>query len=121
MKVENSNPNFWDSKQNGEETAKKIKKEAKKLKKSILSEFDISDRVGLEILERGMESYQRMREAMEIIKREGPIVYNRFQEKKEHPSLNTERKARGQFLLAMKMLNVDVIPPNHKIGRPGGS
>lgn len=98
----------------------KIKKEAKKLKKSILSEFDISDRGGLEILDRAIESFCRMREAEAIIEKEGLTVVNRFGEKKENPCLNTERKARSQFLLAMKMLNLDVSPPNHKIGRPGG-
>lgn len=98
----------------------KVKKEGKKLKKSILSEFDISDRGGLEILDRAIESFRRMREAEEIIDKEGLTVENRFGEKKEHPALNTERKARGQFLLAIKQLNLDVPIPNHKIGRPPG-
>lgn len=98
----------------------KIKKQAKKLKKSILSEFDISDRGGLEILDRAIESFSRMREAEAIIEKEGLTVANRFGETKEHPCLNTERKARAQFLLAIKQLNLDVLPPNHKIGRPGG-
>jgi len=98
----------------------KIKKEAKKLKKSILSEFDISDRGGLEILDRAIESFSRMREAQAIVDEEGLTITNRFNEKKEHPALNTERKARAQFLLAIKQLNLDILPPNHRIGRPGG-
>jgi P27 family predicted phage terminase small subunit len=99
----------------------KIKKEAKKLKKSILGEFEILDRGGFEILDRAIESYRRMREAEEIIDRDGLTVLNRFGEKKEHPALNTERKARAQFLLCLKQLNLDVLPPNHRIGRPGRS
>ena len=98
----------------------KISNKGKKLKKSILSEFDISDRGGLEILDRAIESFCRMRAAEELIDREGLTVLNRFGEKKEHPALNTERKARAQFLLAIKQLNLDVLPPNHRIGRPGG-
>ena len=98
----------------------KGKKEAKKLKKSILSEFDISDRGGLEILDRAIESFSRMREAEAIIEKEGLTVVNRFVEKKEHPCLNTERKSRAAFLLALKQLNLDILPPNHRIGRPGG-
>lgn len=99
---------------------KKFSKEAKKLKKSLLSEFDISDRGGLEILDRAIESFCRMREAEAIIDEEGLTIVNRFGEQKEHPALNTERKARAQFLLAIKQLNLDVLPPNHRIGRPGG-
>ena len=72
----------------------KIAKEAKKLKKNILAEFNISDRGGLEILERAIESFVRMRQAEAIIDKEGLTVVNRFDEKKEHPALNTERKAR---------------------------
>ena len=99
---------------------KKILKEARKLKKTILQEFDISDQAGLEILDRAVESFCRMRQAESIIDDEGLTVRNRFNEIKEHPALNTERKARAQFLLAIKQLNLDVLPPNHRIGRPGG-
>jgi len=98
----------------------KISNEGKRLKKSILSEFEISDRGGLEILNRAIESFCRMREAESIIDKEGLTVVNRFGERKEHPALNTERKGRAQFLLALRQLNLDVLPPNHKIGRPGG-
>jgi len=98
----------------------KISREGNKLKRIILAEFDISDRGGLEILDRAIESYCRMREAEKIIDRDGLTVKNRFSEVKEHPALNTERKARAQFLLAIKQLNLDVLPPNHRIGRPGG-
>jgi len=98
----------------------KFSREGRKLKKNILSEFDILDRGGLEILDRAIESFCRMREAEAIIDTEGLTVKNRFGETKEHPALNTERKARAQFLLAIKQLNLDVEPPNHRIGRPGG-
>ena len=98
----------------------KITRAAAKLRKRILAEFDISDRGGLEILDRAIESYCRMKEAEAIIDRDGLTFQNHFGEVKEHPSLNTERKARAQFLLAIKQLNLDVLPPNHRIGRPGG-
>jgi len=98
----------------------RISREGNKLKRAILAEFDISDRPGLEILDRAIESFCRMREAEAILDREGLTIENRFGETKEHPALNTERKARSQFLLAIKQLNLDVLAPNHKIGRPGG-
>jgi hypothetical protein len=98
----------------------KITREGNRKKKSYLKEFDISDRGGLDILDRAIESFCRMRAAEVIIDKEVLTVVNRFGEKKEHPALNTERKARAQFLLAIKQLNLDVLPPNHRIGRPGG-
>ena len=45
---------------------KKIQKQAKRLKKSYLAEFDISDRGGLDVLDQAMESYSRMREAQQV-------------------------------------------------------
>ena len=98
----------------------KISTAGKKLKAEILAEFDISDRGGLEILDRAIESFCRMKAAEKIIDKEGLTVKNRFNEIREHPALNTERKSRSQFLLAIKQLNLDVLPPNHRIGRPGG-
>lgn len=98
----------------------KITAAGKKLKADILSEFDILDRAGVEILDRAIESFCRLKEAERIIDREGLTVLNRFNEVREHPALNISRKARGQFLLAIKQLNLDVLPPNHRIGRPGG-
>ncbi len=97
-----------------------IKKEAEELRKQILAEFEILDQGGLSILAVAIESYIRMCEAREIVNREGLTYLNRFNEIREHPSLNTERKARAQFLQAIKQLNLDVLPPNHRIGRPGG-
>jgi len=98
----------------------KITVAGKKLKKDILAEFDISDRAGLEILNRAIESFCRMKEAELIIDREGLTVLNRFNEIREHAAVNIARKARSQFLQAIKQLNLDALPPNHRIGRPGG-
>ncbi len=85
--------------------------EAMKMKKKILTEYKITDQAGLEILARALESFDRMQAASKIINRDGLTVKNRFDELREHPALNTERKARAQFLLAMKQLNFDIGAP----------
>ncbi len=90
--------------------AGKIRKEGKRLRKSLRQEYRIEDRGGLEILDRAIESFCRMKEAEAIIAAEGLTVLNRWDEKKEHPALNTERKARGQFLLCLKQLGLDLDP-----------
>ena len=87
-----------------------ITKEGKLLKKAILDEFDISDQAGQAILNQAIESYCRMREAAEIVNRDGLTYVNRFNEVREHPSLNTERKSRAQFLGALKQLSLDILP-----------
>jgi phage terminase small subunit len=98
----------------------KLTREASKLKKKTLAEYDITDRPGLEILNRALEAFCRMRQAEAILDTEGLTTTNRFGEAKEHPAVSIERKSRQQFLDAIRRLNLDVLPPNHQIGRPGG-
>lgn len=98
----------------------KLTREASKLKKKILAEFEITDRAGLEILDRALEAFCRMREAELILDREKLTTTNRWGELREHPCVSIERKSRAQFLDAIRRLNLDVLPPNHQIGRPGG-
>jgi len=88
-----------------------LSREASAMKKRILTEYQITDQAGLEILARALESFDRMQAASKIIDRDGMTVKNRFDELREHPALNTERKARAQFLLAMKQLNFDIGAP----------
>jgi len=88
-----------------------LSREASAMKKKILTEYQITDQAGLEILARAMESFDRMQAASKIIDRDGMTTRNRFDELREHPSMNSERKARAQFLIAMKMLNFDVGAP----------
>ncbi|MDZ7699500.1 MAG: P27 family phage terminase small subunit [Deltaproteobacteria bacterium] len=86
------------------------KKAGDELKEAILEQFDISDQAGLEILEQAIQSYIRMEQAREIVDKDGLTYTNRFNEIREHPSLNTERKARSQFLQALKQLSLDIVP-----------
>lgn len=102
------------------ETMGKIKKEMRRKRRTYLAQFEIGDVAGLDILDRVIESYSRMREAEEIVKIEGLTTVNRFGEKKSHPAVDIERKSRIVFLSGLKQLNLDVLPPNHNIGRPGG-
>jgi hypothetical protein len=67
-----------------------------------------------------MEAFIRMREAGKILDKEGLIVVDRFGVSKEHPAVSIERKSRQQYLDCIRRLNLDVLPPNHVIGRPPG-
>ncbi len=96
----------------------KLTCEAKRLKKKYLTEYNFADQGGLDILDRTMEAFCRMRQAEELLEKDGLTTTNRFGEVREHPMVSVERKSRQQYLDAIRRLNLDVLPPNHTIGRP---
>ncbi len=96
----------------------KLTSEAKRLKKKYLSQYDFSDPAGQDILDRAMEAFCRMRQAEAILDEEGLTCRDRFNVVREHPAVSIERKSRQQFLDALRRLNLDVLPANHRIGRP---
>ena len=87
-----------------------IKGPERLLWKKILAEYAISDSAGLKILQVALEAYARARKAREVIEKEGMTIKDRFDQVKAHPLITVERDARSQFLLAMKQLNLSIIP-----------
>ncbi len=92
---------------------------ARKLWSTIATEYDIGDIGGRTILSQAMEAYDRMKQAQEILGREGLLVEDRYGIKKPHPCTGIERDMRAQLLGALKMLNLD-IEPLQRVGRPAG-
>lgn len=90
------------------ETAARIRKEARKLRKDLLVEYSIVDLGGKEIVERAVESFLRMREAQALVDVQGLVFVNRFHEIKENPAAAAERKFRAAYLLALKQLAIDI-------------
>lgn len=99
---------------------KHLSKIAQSLWDRLLKEYDIHDEAGLLILQTGLEAGDRMREAQDIIKKEGMQVTDRFNQKKAHPLTTVERDSRAAMLSALKALNLDLEPLNDRPGRPGG-
>jgi len=97
---------------------KTLSKEAKAWWRKIQKEYEISDPGGELLLMTALESFDRMREAQEIIHTEGPVIQDRFKQKKAHPMCSIERDARGQMIQALKSLNLDLEPLSNKPGRP---
>jgi phage terminase small subunit len=62
----------------------------------------------------------RLRQAQEIIDKDGPVIKDRFGVPKQHPATLLERDARNQFLRAWKQLGLDIEPPLASPGRPAG-
>lgn len=98
---------------------KKLSQTARKLRKSIIKEYDISDEAGLAILRTSMEAYDAMHEAQAVVDKQGLTVEGDRGQIKAHPLLAVIRDSRAQFLMALKHLNLD-IEPLKGIGRPPG-
>jgi phage terminase small subunit len=73
------------------------------------------DDAGRFILGAALESFDRMRGAQRVIKREGLTVKG-----KAHPATVIERDARLAMLRALRQLNLDVEPLRDQPGRPPG-
>lgn len=88
--------------------AKHLSKEAKGLWDSIVSTW-VLDQSQLLMLRTGLESFCRMQEAREIIKREG-IVQNTGKLKRIHPACQVEKDAMRGFMIAWKTLGFCLYP-----------
>lgn len=78
------------------------------------------DDPGLLLLESALESFDRMRQAQKILKKEGQVVRDRFGQPKAHPATLTERDSKTTMLRIFKGLNLDLEPLNPGPGRPAG-
>lgn len=87
----------------------------------IVAQYSIDDDAGLLLLTVALESFDRMRGAQRIVKREGAVYRDRFGSPKAHPLLVVERDARAAMITSLKALNLDLEPLNDRPGRPGGS
>lgn len=76
----------------------------------IVSEWGLDD-AGLMVLQQGLESLDRMRQAQAIVSKEGLTVHDRFGQPKQHPATLVERDNRTVLLRAFKQLGLDVAAP----------
>lgn len=98
---------------------KSLSKEARRLWLKLNREFDFEPE-NLILLKTCLEAYDRLKEARELLDREGLTVPAATGGVKAHPGLQAEKMARSGFLQAWRMLQLEIEPPNHEIGRPPG-
>jgi P27 family predicted phage terminase small subunit len=77
----------------------------------ITSEWTFGD-AELLVLQTAMESFDRMAQAQELIAADGPVIEDRFGQKKQHPATFVERDSRASMLAALKQLKLDIEPNN---------
>jgi len=99
---------------------KHLSRAAKKLWRSIIDDYAITDDAGLKILQVSLEAYDRCQESREIISSTGLLLKNRFDQPVQNPLLSIERDSRSAFLTGLKNLNLDIEPLRDAPGRPGG-
>lgn len=92
---------------------------ARRLWRSLVTEYGITDAGGLVILHEGLKAYDRAERCRALVDAEGETVRDRWGQAKPHPALAGERDARAQWLAALKALNLDVEPAKSP-GRPPG-
>src|SRR5687768_11554750 len=97
-----------------------LSREAKAWWRKINSEWALDDS-SLLILESAFESFDRMRQAQEIIAIEGIVIKDRFDQIKQHPATLVERDAKAAMVRQIKALGLDLEPLNAAPGRPAGS
>lgn len=99
---------------------KHLSKEAKKIWKSLITEYGIEDIAGLKILRVALEAFDRAQAAREKIDLEGMTVEDRYGQMKPRSLIACERDSRAAFLSGLKALNLDIEPLRDGPGRPGG-
>ena len=87
--------------------------------RSVVTEYDIRDSGGLEILRQACEAADRVQEFSRVIARDGPMLRTK-QGPKDHPLLKHELAARAFVVRSLHRLGLDVEPVK-AIGRPPGS
>ena len=90
-----------------------LSKEARQWWTKIVDLYEI-DEPGLLLLRTAMESLDRLREAQDMIREEGIVVKDRFNQSRQHPATLVERDAKNMLLRSIKARNLDI----EIIGRP---
>lgn len=96
-----------------------LSKEAKSWWRKINQGWELDDSALL-ILQAGLESFGRMKEAQKLIEEKGLTITDRFGTEKENPAIGIERKSRDSMVRCLKTLNLQIEPLHDRVGRPGG-
>lgn len=85
---------------------KHLRAAARRMWDKLMREYHIDDAGGLALLEAACVSYQRAEDARVLVRREGLVVKDRFDQLKAHPACAVERDARAQMISALRALKL---------------
>jgi P27 family predicted phage terminase small subunit len=106
--------------QTGPKPPKNLSAEAKRWWKKIVAGWELDD-AGFLVLENALESFDRMRQAQEMLAKEGVVTKDRFGQQKVHPAVLVERDAKAGLLRALRALNLQIEPLHDSTGRLPGN
>lgn len=92
---------------------------ARKLWRSVTEQWALDD-YGYAILTEALEAYDLKVKAQESVEKDGVLVPGASGGLVANPAVRVVRDARAAYLKALRQLGLDLEPPSHKIGRPGG-
>jgi P27 family predicted phage terminase small subunit len=99
---------------------KALSSAAKRLWRGLVEEYALDDVAALAILTAGLEAFDRMGAAKALLDADGPVVTDRWGQRKVHPAATVERDSRAAWMSALKALNLDLEPLRDGPGRPQG-
>jgi P27 family predicted phage terminase small subunit len=99
-------------------TPEHLSKPARELWDRIRNTYAITDEAGILLLTTAMESWDRAKQAQDIIRKDGPSVVDRWGQTKAHPMIAVERNAHAALLAALRALDLDVSPKKSMGGQP---
>ena len=83
-----------------------LKGAARQMWTRLRADYQIDDSAGLALLQAACESFARAAGARGLIGKDGPVLTDRFGQKKAHPACAIERDARGQMIAALRALKL---------------
>jgi P27 family predicted phage terminase small subunit len=99
---------------------KHLSRAAKSLFRALQAEYGIEDAAGLDLLSDYCEFYDRREQARSIIRQEGAVIKDRFEQSVPHPATRIERDSSAAMTRILRQLNLDLEPIHNKPGRPVG-
>ena len=104
---------------NPAEPPRKLDDPGRNLWDRIMSEYDIADSGGLEVLAQACQALDRAEALRSEIDRDGEVIRVRGSIR-EHPALKHELASRSFVVRALARLNLNFEPVRSGLGRPGG-
>lgn len=95
-----------------------LSEEAAELWNKFQEQHNLVEPQQIEILTRALEAFDRMREAQAILRAEGIVIRDRFDQPKQHPATLIERDNRAAMIAALTKLGLNLEPLRSGPGRP---
>jgi P27 family predicted phage terminase small subunit len=74
--------------------------------RSLSADFELDDAAALSLLRAACEAFDRAEQARKLIARDGPVITDRFNQRKAHPCIAIERDSRAQMVSALRALRI---------------